>query len=114
MPPKAPPVGTSKARSLGAFALEMQSRYGERRIANGPPPVIVPTGSLNLDRALRVGGWQLGRVYEIVGPKDSGKSSLVIASMIEFLRAFPDRGAAYVNIENTFDPERATEMGLDC
>jgi len=114
MPPKPPPVGTSKAKSLRGFALEMQSRYGQKRIANGPPPVIVPTGSLNLDRALRVGGWQLGRVYEIVGPKDSGKSSLVIASMVSFLEAFPDKGAGYVNIENTFDPDRATEMGLDC
>lgn len=114
MPPKPPPVGTSKAKTLGGFALEMQSRYGQKRIANGPPPVIVPTGSLNLDKALRVGGWQLGRVYEIVGPKDSGKSSLVIASMVSFLEAFPDRGAAYVNIENTFDPDRATQMGLDC
>jgi recombination protein RecA len=115
MPPaKPPPVGTSKAKSLGGFALEMQSRYGQKRIANGPPPVIVPTGSFNLDGALRVGGWQLGRVYEIVGPKDSGKSSLVIASMIKFLEMFPDRGAGYVNIENTFDPDRATEMGLDC
>jgi recombination protein RecA len=114
MPPKPPPVGTSKAKSLGGFALEMQSRYGQKRIANGPPPVIVPSGSFNLDKALRVGGWQLGRVYEIVGPKDSGKSSLVIASMVSFLETFPDRGAAYVNIENTFDPDRATGMGLDC
>jgi recombination protein RecA len=114
MPPKTSPIGTSKAKSLSAFALEMRSRYGERQIVNGPPPVIVPTGSLNLDRALRVGGWQLGRVYEIIGPKDSGKSSLVIASMVSFLKALPDRGAAYVNIENTFDPERATKMGLDC
>lgn len=114
MPPKPPPVGTSKAKSLGGFALEMQSRYGQKRIANGPPPVIVPTGSFNLDRALRVGGWQLGRVYEIVGPKDSGKSTVVLASLISFLRQFTDRGVAYVNIENTFDPERATEMGLDC
>jgi recombination protein RecA len=92
----------------------MISRYGEKRVANKADAVIIPTGSFNLDRALRVGGWQEGRVYEIVGPKDSGKSSLVIASMVSFLAQFPDRGAAYVNIENTFDPERATEMGLDC
>lgn len=111
---KPPPVGTFKSKNLGAFALEMQARYGAKRIANGPEPVIVSTGSWNVDRALRVGGFQLGRVYEIVGPKDSGKSSLVIASMISFLRAFPERGVCYVNIENTFDPERSTEMGLDC
>ena len=114
MPPKSPSIGSSKAASLAAFSAQMHSRYGAHRIANGPPPVILPTGSFSVDRALRVGGWQEGRVYEIVGPKDSGKSSLVIASIVSFLRLFPDRGAAYVNIENTFDPERATAMGLDC
>lgn len=114
MPPKPPPVGTSKARSLAAFHQEMISRYGERRVAGKAAPVIIPTGSFSLDQALRVGGWQEGRVYEIVGPKDSGKSSVMIASMVSFLRHYPDRGVAYVNIENTFDPERATQMGLDC
>lgn len=114
VPPKSPSIGTSKAASLAAFSAQMHSRYGGHRIANGPPPVIVPTCSINLDKALRVGGWQEGRVYEIIGPKDSGKSSLVIGSIISFLNLFPDRGAAYVNIENTFDPARATEMGLDC
>lgn len=114
MPPKQSPIGSSKAKSLGGFALEMQSRYGAKRIANGPPQVIIPTGSLAVDRALRVGGYQEGRIYEIPGPKDSGKSSLMIASMVSFLRKYPDRGACYVNIENTFDPERATAMGLDC
>lgn len=114
VPPKSQSIGTSKAASLAAFSAQMHSRYGGHRIANGPPPVIVPTSSVNLDKALRVGGWQEGRVYEVIGPKDSGKSSLVIGSIISFLRLFPDRGAAYVNIEGTFDPARATEMGLDC
>ncbi len=102
------------SRALAAFATKMTSKYGEDRISNGPPPVIVPTGSAALDWALRVGGWQLGRVYEISGPKDSGKSTLAIASIVEHLRMFPDRGAGYVNMENTFDPRRATAMGLDC
>jgi recombination protein RecA len=102
------------AKTLGAFSLAMQARYGKQRVSNGPPPVIVPTGSLSLDRALRVGGWQLGRVYEIIGPQDSGKSTLMIASMISHRSEFPGKGVCYVNMESTFDPERATEMGLDC
>lgn len=119
MPPKAAGKDGKRpalpaAKNLGSFALAMQHRYGEQRVANGPPPVIVPTGSLSLDRALRVGGWQLGRVYEILGPKDSGKSTIVTASMVSHLRMFSDRGVAYLNMENTFDPGRATEMGLDC
>jgi recombination protein RecA len=92
----------------------MQGKYGTERVTNGPPPVIVPTGSAALDWALRVGGWQLGRVYEVYGIKDSGKTTLAIASMIEHAAMFPDRGVAYINMENTFDPRRATAMGLDC
>jgi recombination protein RecA len=115
MPPKADKrPSLPAAKTIGSFALAMQARYGEEKVSNGPPPVIVPTGSLALDRALRVGGWQLGRVYEILGPKDSGKSTLMIASMVSHLRAFPNRGVCYVNMESTFDPDRATEMGLDC
>jgi len=104
----------SGSRALAAHAAAMRSKYGEQRISNGLPPVIVPTGSAATDWALRVGGWQLGRVYEIYGPKDSGKSSLAIASMVQHLEMFPDRGVCYINMENTFDPDRAAEMGLDC
>ena len=114
-----PPKGDKRpalpaAKTLGAFSLAMQARYGDQRVSNGPPPVIVSTGSLSLDRALRVGGWQLGRVYEIIGQQDSGKTTLMIASMVSHRLMFDGRGVCYVNMEQTFDPERATEMGLDC
>jgi recombination protein RecA len=102
------------SRSLAAFADKMSAKYGGVKISNGPPPVIVSTGSVALDYALRIGGFQLGRIYEILGPKDSGKSTLGIAAIIEYLKRFGERGACYVNMENTFDPRRATAMGLDC
>jgi len=101
------------ARSLAAFSTQMKGRY-KHKLANEGPPVIIPTGSFSLDRALRVGGWQQGRVYEIVGPPDSCKTTLMTASMISFSRMFPDRGVAYLNMEGTFDPDRAMAMGLDC
>lgn len=102
------------SRSLALFAEKMQTTYKPERISNGPPPVIVPTGSVATDWALRCGGYQEGRLYEIVGPKDSGKSSLAIAGMISYLNFYPGRGVCYVNMENTFDPRRSTAMGLDC
>lgn len=102
------------ARNLAQFSLAMQARYGEERVADEAPAVIVPTGSAGLDKALRVGGWQLGRVYEIVGQPDSGKTTLMIASMVSFRLMFPDRAVCYVNMEGTFSKKRATAMGLDC
>lgn len=101
-------------RNLDAFAAAQEKKYGEEKIRNRYPPVIVPTGSMSLDRALRVGGWYLGQVYEVLGNKDAGKSTLGIASLIEHQRMFPDRAVGYINMENTFDPDRATAMGLDC
>lgn len=109
-----PPAKAKKAVSLAAHAAAMRSKYGEERISNGPAPVVVPSGSVALDWALRVGGFQLGRVYEIIGPPGAGKSTLAIAAMIEHARMFPDRGYCYLNMESTFDPKRATRMGLDC
>lgn len=100
--------------ALAKFAASTESKYGKERIRNGPPPLIVPSGSLALDRALRVGGYQAGRIYEFLGPKDSGKSTLGIEAMISFTARFGDRGVSYVNLEKTFAPERATAMGLDC
>ena len=102
------------ARSLAAFTARMEAKHGEQKIANEPPAVIVPTGSLTLDYALVVGGWHLGRLYEILGAKDSGKTTVGITSMAVCQAMFPDRGVAYVNMERTFSAERATALGLDC
>ncbi len=102
------------SRSLGAFAAKMAKRYGEEKIANDPPPVIIPTGSLTLDWALRVGGWQQGRLYELLGPKDSSKTTMAILGMVNHQRAQPDRGVAYVNLERTFAAAWARILGLSC
>jgi RecA/RadA recombinase len=102
------------SRSLAAYAAKVARKYGEENVSNGKPPVICSTGSIWLDWALRVGGLQVGRVYEILGPKDSAKSTLGISAMIQFRLMFPDRGVGYVNMENTFSPKRARLMGLDC
>ena len=99
------------SRDLAAFAARMDTKY---KPDPEPPTVIVPTGIFSLDWALRVGGWQLGRIYEIVGPKDSGKSLTVIKGMVSHRQQFPDRGVAYINIENTFSESWATLSGLDC
>lgn len=103
------------SRQLANFSASLKRQYGEERISNEPPPLIVSTGIPPLDWALRVGGWQLGRVYEVVGPKDSGKSLAAIMAMAQHQRMFPDRGVGYVNIENTFDESWATRTsGLEC
>jgi RecA/RadA recombinase len=39
-------------------------------------PAVIPTGSLALDAALRIGGVPRGRIVELFGPEHAGKSTL--------------------------------------
>ena len=43
----------------------------------------IPSGSLNLDLALGIGGYPKGRVVEIYGPESSGKTTLAIHAIAE-------------------------------
>ena len=43
----------------------------------------IPTGSINLDLALGIGGYPRGRVIEIYGPESSGKTTLTIHAIAE-------------------------------
>ena len=110
MPPRGP------ATNLTAHLAQMQRAYGDRvapAAGKKGPPVIVSTGVLTIDHALREGGWRQGRIHEIVGPPDSGKSTTMIYSAAEQQRRFPDRGIAYVDMEGTFDDDWAESLGLD-
>lgn len=102
------------ARNLSAAAAAIRKKYGAQRTTQVREHVIVPTGSLALDWALRVGGFEQGKVYEIYGAKDAGKTTLMISSMTQHQLMFPDRGVAYLSMEDTFDEDRAAAMGLMC
>lgn len=100
---------------LRAFAAKQQKDYGPEQVALTNPPInVTPTGSPALDWALRYGGWIVGQVYEIVGVKDAGKSTLMLTGAAIHQKLYEDRGVAYVDVENTFDSDWAAELGVDC
>lgn len=75
----------------------------------------VPTGIPPLDRFLHGGVW-VGRVTEISGPPESGKTSLCNAIMAAMCRAMAEghQGLAlYVDAERAFNAPYATLMGVD-
>jgi recombination protein RecA len=107
MPPKLSP--------LAAHAAAMEKKYGHRAVTTTlAPRSFIPTGSLGVDHILRTGGWPVGLICEILGPPDVGKSTLVISSMIQALKMFPERGVCYIDMEGTFDYDWATSLGLAC
>lgn len=93
---------------------EMKKRFGDncmKKVSEFEPDDIVPTGSLDLDLALGVGGITAGRSIEIFGEQSSGKTTLAI--MIEAQAQKKGYLAAFIDAEHTFDPKYATKLGLD-
>lgn len=77
------------------------------------PVDAIPTGSLDLDVALGIGGWRVGRIHEVWGPEHVGKTTLMILSCIEALKKFPDQMVGWIDMEQTFDEAWAEALGLD-
>ena len=71
----------------------------------------IPTGSINLDIALGVGGYPRGRVVEIYGPESSGKTTLTIHAIAEVQKQ--GGVAAFIDAEHAFDASYAASLGVD-
>jgi recombination protein RecA len=72
---------------------------------------VIPTGSLDLDIALGVGGLPRGRVIEIFGHESSGKTTVALHAVAEAQKA--GGLAAFVDAENALDPLYAKNLGVD-
>ncbi len=71
----------------------------------------IPTGAINLDAAIGIGGVPRGRVTEIYGPESSGKTTLCLHVV-----ANAQRGggvAAFIDAEHALDIEYARKLGVD-
>lgn len=73
-------------------------------------PAMAPTGLDAFDRALG-GGWRRGELSELTGPKSSGRTSLLLAT----LAAATARGevVSVVDSLDRFDPAVAAAAGVD-
>lgn len=71
----------------------------------------IPTGSLELDLALGVGGLPRGRVTEIFGPEASGKTTVALHVIAEAQKA--GGTAAFIDAEHALDPIYAAKLGVD-
>lgn len=73
----------------------------------------ISTGSIVLDVATGVGGYVRGRIAQIHGPQDLGKTTLAFAACAEAQRANPDQMVGYIDVENKVDEEWAEAWGVD-
>lgn len=98
------------------FEADMAKTFGEGTLRSGIEPVhydIIPTGSLALDIATGVGGLVVGRQYEIWGVDNIGKTALSCLIMAQAQRRYPEKWAAVVDVEHTFDQGWAARLGVD-
>ena len=72
---------------------------------------VIPTGCMELDLALGVGGVPKGRIVEIYGPESSGKTTVALHVIAEAQKA--GGAAAFIDAEHALDPVYAKNIGVD-
>lgn len=75
------------------------------------PVQAIPTGALDLDVALGVGGMPRGRIIEVYGHEGTGKTTLCLHVIAEAQKM--DGTAAFVDVEHALDPVYAKKIGVD-
>src|SRR3982750_823802 len=71
----------------------------------------IPTGAINLDAAIGIGGIPRGRVTEGYGPESSGKTTLCLHVVANAQKA--GGVAAFIDAEHALDVEYAKKLGVD-
>lgn len=104
-----------KALTLAISQIEKQLGKGSIMRMGGDSPreriSVIPTGAINLDAAIGVGGIPRGRITEIYGPESSGKTTLCLHLVANVQKA--GGVAAYVDAEHALDVEYARKLGVD-
>jgi len=70
---------------------------------------VIPTGALDLDIALGIGGLPIGRIVEIYGPESSGKTTLMLSTIAQAQKM--GGVAAFIDAEHALDPSYAKKIG---
>ena len=113
----APAVQDEKKKALTLAIAQIEKSLGKGSImrmgSDGMRVRVdaIPTGAINLDAAIGVGGIPRGRVTEIYGPESSGKTTLCLHVV-----ANAQKGggvAAYIDAEHALDIEYARKLGVD-
>ena len=105
-----------KESALKTAMSQLDKQFGVGTIMRlGDKPVskveVIPTGAINLDAALGIGGIPRGRVTEIYGPEASGKTTLALHIVSEAQKK--DGIVAFIDVEHALDPSYASQIGVD-
>jgi len=105
-----------KRKALALAIAQIEKSYGKGSIMRlGTDSKVrvecIPTGAINLDAAIGIGGIPRGRVTEIYGPESSGKTTLCLHVVANAQKA--GGVAAFIDAEHALDTEYAKKLGVD-
>lgn len=106
-----------KGKALDTVLGQIERQFGKgsiMRLGDDSNKLVVdyiPTGSMELDIALGVGGIPKGRVVEIYGPESSGKTTVSLHVIAECQKQ--GGTAAFIDAEHALDPIYAKNIGVD-
>ncbi len=106
-----------RAKALDAVLGQIEKQHGKGSIMRLGDEAAkmsiesIPTGSLELDLALGIGGIPKGRIIEIYGPESSGKTTVTLHMIAESQKL--GGVAAFIDAEHALDPQYAGNIGVD-
>jgi recombination protein RecA len=106
-----------KNKALGTAISQIERAFGKGAIMRMGAEAAklhieaIPTGALNLDAAIGIGGIPRGRISEIYGPESSGKTTLCLHVIANAQR---EGGiAAFIDAEHALDVNYSRKLGVD-
>ncbi len=103
-------------KALGLAISQIEKQFGKGSIMRLGENLdmeieVIPTGSLDLDLALGVGGLPRGRIIEVYGPESSGKTTVALHVIAEAQKM--GGVAAFIDAEHALDPAYSKNLGVD-
>jgi recombination protein RecA len=101
--------------ALDALIRAVNKQFGREVISNEKYEKAdpTPTGSIQLDIALGIGGVPQGRIIEILGEESSGKTSLALSMLSQWQVNNPDKWVLIVDIEHSIDDAFMLGFGIN-
>ncbi len=105
----------SKETALKTAMTQLEKKFGIgtlMRLGDSPKKAVdvYPTGALNLDLALGIGGIPRGRITEIYGAEASGKTTLSLHIVAQ--AQMKEGTVAFIDAEHALDIQYAKKLGV--
>jgi recombination protein RecA len=106
----------TKDTALKTAMTQLEKKFGIgtlMRLGDNPKAAVevIPTGALNLDLALGIGGIPKGRITEIYGAEASGKTTLALHIAAQAQKK--NGTVAFIDAEHALDVYYAKNLGVD-